>query len=231
MIFSVHSRGLDLLSMYSAGQRHKGISDCEHARNYCVWYIVKLILGQCSEQWVLQQYRYTCISNLSRNWFFTRRNVVVETENKDISWAVSLAPIFSDAILWENKYIKIRIRFAIYNANHNQWRIQDFPEEAAPTPRGAPTYDFAKFSQKLHEIERIWTPGGDRASLASPLDPPLIIHFFCLWTSSTNSPEDWRQHFFATQITTKGISIFFGGWVTPSDAQPFNRPLTLNSIH
>ena len=25
---------------------------------------------------------------------------------------------------------------------------------------GAPTYDFAKISQKLHEIERIWTPGG-----------------------------------------------------------------------
>ena len=25
---------------------------------------------------------------------------------------------------------------------------------------GAPTYDFAKFPQKLHEIERIWTPGG-----------------------------------------------------------------------
>ena len=30
---------------------------------------------------------------------------------------------------------------------------------------GAPTYDFAKISQKLHEIERIWTPGGC-ASLA-----------------------------------------------------------------
>ena len=27
-------------------------------------------------------------------------------------------------------------------------------------PEGAPTYDFAKFSQKLHEIERIWTRGG-----------------------------------------------------------------------
>ena len=26
---------------------------------------------------------------------------------------------------------------------------------------GAPTYDFAKFSQKLHEIERIWTRGED----------------------------------------------------------------------
>ena len=41
-----------------------------------------------------------------------------------------------------------------------QWRIQDLAEEGAPTPGGAPTYDFAKFSQKLHEIERIWTPGG-----------------------------------------------------------------------
>ena len=27
--------------------------------------------------------------------------------------------------------------------------------------RGAPTYVFAKFSQKLHEIERIWTRGGE----------------------------------------------------------------------
>ena len=41
-----------------------------------------------------------------------------------------------------------------------QWRIQDFPEEGAPTLRGAPTYDFAKFSQKLHEIEEFGPPGG-----------------------------------------------------------------------
>ena len=40
-----------------------------------------------------------------------------------------------------------------------QWRIQDFPEVGAPTLQGAPTYDFAKFSEKLHEIERIWTLG------------------------------------------------------------------------
>ena len=32
----------------------------------------------------------------------------------------------------------------------------------ANSPGGAPTYDFAKFPQKLHEIERIWTPGGAR---------------------------------------------------------------------
>ena len=44
----------------------------------------------------------------------------------------------------------------------------------ANSPGGVPTYDFAKFSQKLHEIEKIWTPGrGGRVSLAPPLDPPL----------------------------------------------------------
>ena len=32
----------------------------------------------------------------------------------------------------------------------------------ANSPGGAPTYDFAKFPQKLHEIERIWTPRGAR---------------------------------------------------------------------
>ena len=50
-----------------------------------------------------------------------------------------------------------------------QWRIQDFPEEGAPTPQGgAPTYDFAIFSRKLHEIERIWAPGGGGARDARP---------------------------------------------------------------
>ena len=57
-----------------------------------------------------------------------------------------------------------------------QWRIQDFPEEGAPTPRGGgATYDFAKFSQKLHEIERIWTATGG-ASLTPPLDPPQLFY-------------------------------------------------------
>ena len=42
-----------------------------------------------------------------------------------------------------------------------QWRIQDFPEVGTPTLAGvAPKYDFATFSQKLHEIERIWTLKG-----------------------------------------------------------------------
>ena len=45
---------------------------------------------------------------------------------------------------------------------------------------GAPTYDFAKFPQKLHEIERIWTPWGvprvtaarNRKGGLSDRDPP-----------------------------------------------------------
>ena len=60
---------------------------------------------------------------------------------------------------------------------------------AANSPGGGPTYDFAKFSQKLNEIERIWTPGmGARPS------PPLrsatalcqidksfyVYHFMCI---------------------------------------------------
>ena len=51
-----------------------------------------------------------------------------------------------------------------------------FPRGGAPTPRGgggAPTYDFAKFSQKLHEIERIWTPRAPPRS-ATELSPGIF---------------------------------------------------------
>ena len=34
-----------------------------------------------------------------------------------------------------------------------QWRIPDYPEVGASSLGGGATYDFAKFSQKLHEIE------------------------------------------------------------------------------
>ena len=57
----------------------------------------------------------------------------------------------------------LRIRYWDMKENRpRQWRIQDFPERGRQLSGGrgwAPTYDFAKFSQKLHEIERIWTPG------------------------------------------------------------------------
>ena len=57
--------------------------------------------------------------------------------------------------------------------NWNQWRIQDFPQGGAPTPKSPIIFQIC--SRKLHENERIWTPGGGGggASLAPPLDPPM----------------------------------------------------------
>ena len=56
----------------------------------------------------------------------------------------------------------------------DQWLIQDFPQVGACTLQGG--RDFAKFSQKMHEIERIWMPGRGRgrASLTPSLDPPMV---------------------------------------------------------
>ena len=47
------------------------------------------------------------------------------------------------------------------------------PRRGRQLSRGAPTYDFAKFSQKLHEIEIIWTPGGGARPKFYYVDPPL----------------------------------------------------------
>ena len=53
-----------------------------------------------------------------------------------------------------------------------------FPRGGGTNPLGGgPTYDFAKFSQKLHKIERISTPEGRHASLAPPLDLPLYWEY------------------------------------------------------
>ena len=48
------------------------------------------------------------------------------------------------------------VHMYLYTKNDvpNQWWIQDFPEE------GAPTYDFVNFCRKLHENEEILAAGG-----------------------------------------------------------------------
>ena len=71
-----------------------------------------------------------------------------------------------------------------------QWRIQDLPEEGAPTPQEAPTYDFAKNSQNLHAINRIWTTGGG----ARPLCPPRSA-FVCKMLKSHASQKQIRPFF------------------------------------
>ena len=53
--------------------------------------------------------------------------------------------------------------------------------------RGVPTYDFAKFSKKLHEIEKILV---HRGATPPPLDPPLET--LCLTIHSLNHRIDSR---------------------------------------
>ena len=55
-----------------------------------------------------------------------------------------------------------------------------FSPGGAPTPKVGVLTNF--LGRKLHENERIWTPGGG-ASLAPPLDPPLLelMHSISNW--------------------------------------------------
>ena len=61
-------------------------------------------------------------------------------------------------------------RFCTILRIHNSGGSRIFPRGCANSQN---CYYFSNFCWKLHENERIWTPGGGRASLAPPLDPPM----------------------------------------------------------
>ena len=69
----------------------------------------------------------------------------------------------------------------------------------ANSPGGVPTYNFAKISQKLHEIKRIWTPRGAHF----PHTPP----------KSANDPDSYRSNqncsFNFEAPTGRRIVVFF----------------------
>ena len=48
-----------------------------------------------------------------------------------------------------------------------QWRIQDFPQGGAPTPKSAIIFQF--FAENCMKMKEFGPPGGGRASLAPPL--------------------------------------------------------------
>ena len=62
-----------------------------------------------------------------------------------------------------------------------------FPVGGGANPPGAPTYDLAKFCEKLHEIEKILFHGGG-AHWECPLNPPLATFQFY---SSSGSRGGW----------------------------------------
>ena len=56
---------------------------------------------------------------------------------------------------------------------HNTVADPAFPRGGGANSPGGPN-DFAKISQKLHEIERIWTPRGGARPKFYYVDPPLL---------------------------------------------------------
>ena len=50
-----------------------------------------------------------------------------------------------------NQRCRRRALLKTMSIQSKQERIQDSPEDGAPTLQGVPTYDFANFSKKLHE--------------------------------------------------------------------------------
>ena len=60
----------------------------------------------------------------------------------------------------------------------SQWRIQDFQEEGALTPKGGrQPISWPIFSENCMKMKKFWARRGGRASLAPPLDPPLQVYF------------------------------------------------------
>ena len=86
-----------------------------------------------------------------------------------------------------------------------QWRIQDFPEAGAPTLRvWVPANDSAKISQKLHEIERIWTPRGVHVPRAPALDLPVVL---CSLKFTLGRMEDVSYFCYHVNLMTEERSL------------------------
>ena len=55
--------------------------------------------------------------------------------------------------------------------NQYQWRIQDFPQGGAPTPKIPIILHI--FAENCMKMKEFGPPGGGGTSLAPPLDPPM----------------------------------------------------------
>ena len=55
---------------------------------------------------------------------------------------------------------------------HTQWRIQDFPQGGAPTPKIAIIFHI--FAENCMKMKEFGSPGGGARPWRPPLDPPMI---------------------------------------------------------
>ena len=69
-------------------------------------------------------------------------------------------------------FIFLRFKYHIFFVPHYQWRIQDFPQGGAPTPKIAIIFQF--FAKNCMKMKEFGPRGRGHASLAPPLDPPMI---------------------------------------------------------
>ena len=57
------------------------------------------------------------------------------------------------------------------NPEQKQWRIQDFPQEGAPTPKTAIIFHI--FAENCMKMKEFGPPGGGARPWRPPLDPPM----------------------------------------------------------
>ena len=62
-----------------------------------------------------------------------------------------------------------------YHSDSYQWRIQNFPEEGAPTPGGGRQHTILAYFPKNYMKLKEFGPGGGGMSLVPPLDLPLVM--------------------------------------------------------
>ena len=62
---------------------------------------------------------------------------------------------------------------SVWSTDPVQWRIQDFPQGGAPTPKSAIIFQF--FAKNCMKMKEFGPPGGGRASLAPPLGSANVV--------------------------------------------------------
>ena len=73
----------------------------------------------------------------------------------------------------------LRTKKLIWQKRRNQWRIQDFPEVRVPNPPGGANIRFCQIFPKTAWNWKNLDHGRGRASLATPLDPPMVTLSLC----------------------------------------------------
>ena len=69
----------------------------------------------------------------------------------------------------------------------SQWRIQDFPQGGAPTPKIAIIFHI--FAENCMKMKEFGPPGGGARPWRPPLDPPMLAVDIFL---STYIPDDFE---------------------------------------